>query len=466
MESLGSKTNDSYSDDDSYGSESDETRNETLDVVKSLIDDQTTSAPEQEKQKSTTLASQTRRHRSLSPVSKSSKTSHPEDAMPETLLQRAHRRIKRLLKSKQTFGSSCGDISILDDFIRCIALTRILFGDFHWRLARAHADLALAYLDLFELAAQAFEHASTSKTLLTQNIHLSDDANEKVGILETFLVAHFAFGRACARLDKDADAEKALTKCEKIHAEIGKLPAVNMDDAREWEIKISASLARLFAKKKSYATAEDEFTRCLELIGVNYGSADDPALVPVLLDLAKMKQSIGTSLQVEASIQVFSRAHTINLNAHPEEHHITVARSALLLGRAYAALDTDESHTSAEAYMRKAVESFDVLFNAGHEEAQAARSSLAKLLIRMTKNSEAVEVLKTKIRGRFEIEGGEFSEAMASDHQLLGSLFIANGDMDRGSAHLKKCLDIQKMVLGPNHRKTRATMHSLSSIKP
>ena len=82
----------------------------------------------------------------------------------------------------------------------------------------------------------------------------------------------------------------------------------------------------------------------------------------------------------------------------------------------------------------------------------------------MTKTSEAVDVLKSKIRGRFEVEGGEFSEAMAADHHLIANIFLAGGELERAQAHLKKCVDIRKIVLGPNHRKTREALATINSI--
>ena len=36
----------------------------------------------------------------------------------------------------------------MTEFIRCTALTRIVFGSKHWRVAKAHSDLAAAYFDL------------------------------------------------------------------------------------------------------------------------------------------------------------------------------------------------------------------------------------------------------------------------------------------------------------------------------
>ena len=34
------------------------------------------------------------------------------------------------------------------ELVRCVALSRVLFGDGHWRLAQAYTDLAHAYLHL------------------------------------------------------------------------------------------------------------------------------------------------------------------------------------------------------------------------------------------------------------------------------------------------------------------------------
>jgi len=391
---------------------------------------------------------------------------------PEVLLQRAHRRIRRLLrkasrkKAKSDVSTEAFDVSALDDFVRCVPLARIIFGDFHWRLARAHADLALAYLDLLQLPAQSLEHATTAKTLLTQNVHLSDNALEKVGILETFLITYYTLGRSSARLDKDTEAEKALAKAEKLHAEFAKLVAADHVVVAEWEIKIVLATARLCAKRKSFVAAEEEFGRCLNLMEAFHESSTALALVPVLLDLAKMKLSIGTASQTEASIELFHRAHDINVEANEkgDEDDLATARSALSLGQAYAALDKDESHASAEAYVRKAAETMRASLGCGDEETQAALCSLAKLLVRMTKTSEAVDVLKSKIRGRFEVEGGEFSEAMAADHHLIANIFLAGGELERAQAHLKKCVDIRKIVLGPNHRKTREALATINSI--
>lgn len=40
-----------------------------------------------------------------------------------------------------------GDERAVSDCIRCVALSRILHGDNHWKLAKAHSKLSQAYLE-------------------------------------------------------------------------------------------------------------------------------------------------------------------------------------------------------------------------------------------------------------------------------------------------------------------------------
>lgn len=53
---------------------------------------------------------------------------------PEVLLKRTRKQARR----------SSGDDTVRDR-VRCVALTRIIYGDCHWQLAKAYSKLAQAY---------------------------------------------------------------------------------------------------------------------------------------------------------------------------------------------------------------------------------------------------------------------------------------------------------------------------------
>ena len=59
-----------------------------------------------------------------------------------------------------------GDERAVYDRVRCVALTRIIYGDNHWRLAKAYSKLSQAYL---EQRGQYYNILSPNKTIKTAN---------------------------------------------------------------------------------------------------------------------------------------------------------------------------------------------------------------------------------------------------------------------------------------------------------
>ena len=44
--------------------------------------------------------------------------------------------------------ANMGDERAVYDRVRCVALTRIIYGDNHWKLAKAYSKLSQAYLEI------------------------------------------------------------------------------------------------------------------------------------------------------------------------------------------------------------------------------------------------------------------------------------------------------------------------------
>ena len=54
--------------------------------------------------------------------------------------------LKNYRRQAHAFGKM-GDERAVCSRVRCVALTRIIFGDSHWKLAQAYSKLAQAYLE-------------------------------------------------------------------------------------------------------------------------------------------------------------------------------------------------------------------------------------------------------------------------------------------------------------------------------
>ncbi|XP_028024552.2 tetratricopeptide repeat protein 23 isoform X4 [Balaenoptera acutorostrata] len=70
----------------------------------------------------------------------------------------------------KSYSSSHEYKQALQELVRCVALTRICYGDSHWKLAEAHVNLAQGYLQLKGLSLQAKQHAEKAKEILTNAI--------------------------------------------------------------------------------------------------------------------------------------------------------------------------------------------------------------------------------------------------------------------------------------------------------
>ena len=64
----------------------------------------------------------------------------PGPPAPEILLKRSRRQARLLAKE--------ADERSAYERVRCVALSRIVYGDNHWQLAKAYAKLAEAYLQI------------------------------------------------------------------------------------------------------------------------------------------------------------------------------------------------------------------------------------------------------------------------------------------------------------------------------
>ena len=64
-----------------------------------------------------------------------------DTTLPELKLQKTCKRARRFANKK------LGEESV-QERVRCVALSRIVYGDCHWQLGKAYAKLAQAYLEL------------------------------------------------------------------------------------------------------------------------------------------------------------------------------------------------------------------------------------------------------------------------------------------------------------------------------
>ena len=118
--------------------------------------------------------------------------------------------------------------------IRCTALARIVHGEGHWKVARAHATLAAGYYDLksnlyifskvlpnficsvvcnshqikpffsapLDYSVQAQYHSEIARTMMMSRVQTSSSDDDKANIMEVLCNIYYTLGRALAQLKK------------------------------------------------------------------------------------------------------------------------------------------------------------------------------------------------------------------------------------------------------------------------
>ncbi|KAB1281487.1 Tetratricopeptide repeat protein 23-like [Camelus dromedarius] len=110
-------------------------------------------------------------------------------SFPKEQLAQSQKKIAQLIKEKMNTQAN-------KELIRCVILSRIIFGEEHWKCAQALASLAYGYLTLRGLPAQAKKHADSAKnTLLTWKENTTSD-KEKKEIVEALVMLYYTLGVA------------------------------------------------------------------------------------------------------------------------------------------------------------------------------------------------------------------------------------------------------------------------------
>ncbi|MBW02062.1 Tetratricopeptide repeat protein 23, partial [Eschrichtius robustus] len=130
----------------------------------------------------------------------------------------------------------------LQELVRCVALTRICYGDSHWKLAEAHVNLAQGYLQLKGLSLQAKQHAEKAKEILTNAI--VRPYNDNTDVFKCSVELFHTMGRALLSLQKFKEASENLTKAERLSKELLQCGRIIKEEWIEIQTQIKLSFAQ------------------------------------------------------------------------------------------------------------------------------------------------------------------------------------------------------------------------------
>ncbi|KAM6224378.1 tetratricopeptide repeat protein 23-like [Rhynchocyon petersi] len=247
-----------------------------------------------------------------------------------------------------------GHIQANKELIRCVILSRIIFGEDHWKCAQALANLAYGYLTLRGLPAQAKKHAeSARRLLLKQKINMISN-KERREIMETLIVLYYTLGVA------------SLLKNQ-----YPSLPLGSSDQGCRPYLSKGASLA-----VQSLSLSLVYFEKAIAGVIATKGEKTSE-LISLYEEIAQIEQLRRNHGQ---AIQYLQQAYAICVHVFTEVSPRTAEASALL-AKAYAMSRESKHRDAVELYFIKSITAYQATLGSENSETLTTIEEFYKWLI-------------------------------------------------------------------------------------
>ncbi|XP_055457001.1 tetratricopeptide repeat protein 23-like [Psammomys obesus] len=362
-------------------------------------------------------------------------------SFPKQKLAQSQRKINHLIKEKMNTKAN-------KELIRCFILSQIIFGNEHWKCARALANLAYGYLTLRGLPAQAKKHAQSAKsTLLSWKQNTTSDMERKE-ILEALVVLYYTLGIAWLLQNHGKRSYIHLQKAERNMKELEELNKGSICEIQvsEKDLTIALGRASLATHKMNLALAYFEKAIGNVIVTKGHGTSD---LISLYEEIAQIEQ---LRKNHEQAIQYLQQAYSICVSSFSEVSPQTAEASALL-AKAYAMSGESQHRDAVEIYFLRSISTYKTLGSENYDTLTTIED-FCIWLIQNGENQEAYRLLMSTLNSD---SYGDCCEKVAETFYNMGSVCFAKGELRKSIQLLRKCLMVQILIYGNEHTKSKKT---------
>ncbi|XP_039104178.1 tetratricopeptide repeat protein 23-like isoform X1 [Hyaena hyaena] len=373
-------------------------------------------------------------------------------SLPKDKLAQSQKKITQLIKKKMNIQAN-------KELIRCVILSRIIFGEEHWKCAQALASLAYGYLTLRGLPAQAKKHAESARTTLLTWKGNTTSRKEKKEILGTLVMLYYTVGVAWLLQNRGREAYFNLQKADKNMKELKELykGSVRRLQVSEKDLTIALGRASLAVHRLNLALAY--FEKAIgNVIAVKGDRASD--LVSLYEEIAQIEQ---LRRNHDQAIQYLQQAYSVCVSLFTEVSPQTAEASALL-AKAHALSGEAQHRDAVETYFIKSISAYQATLGPTDYETLATTEEFCKWLIQNGEKEEAYRLLKASLKSQVTTYG-DCSEKVAETFYIMGRICFAKGELRKAIQLLRKCLMIQILLYGSEHSKSRDTKDLLTLMQ-
>ncbi|XP_075397035.1 tetratricopeptide repeat protein 23-like isoform X2 [Tenrec ecaudatus] len=367
---------------------------------------------------------------------------------PKDKLAQCQKKIIVLIKDKLNIRAN-------RELIRCVILSRIVFGVQHWKFAQALANLAYGYLTLRGLPVQAKKHAESAKNLLLAWKGNTPSNKEKKEIMETLIMLYYTVGVAWLLQNHGREAYFNLQKAEKSMRELEELAKGSLNGLQVSENDVTIALGRASLAIHRLSPALAYFEKVIRNVIASKGKKTSD-LISLYEEIAQIEQ---LRRNHEQAIQYLKQAYSICVSVFTEFSPRTAEASALL-AKAYATSGEAQYKDDVQLYYIKSITAYQATLGSEDSETLTTIEEFSKWLVQNGEKQEAYTLMKALLKSQVISHGG-CSKEVAQTFYNLGKICFAKGELRKAIQLLKKCLIIQIFIYGREHPKSRETKQLL-----
>ncbi|XP_069019647.1 tetratricopeptide repeat protein 23 isoform X2 [Embiotoca jacksoni] len=424
----------------------------------------------------------------------------------------------------------------IQDLVRCVALTRLVYGEGHLKLAQAHARMAKAYFQFKGWGLQAQKHLTLARELLSFCSSISC-RGDKLEALACLLSVHLTQGGASLLTDNLKEVESSFLEAEQMLEELHQHNVINQEVKIKTQLDIYSGLCRVYTRQNR---PEEALSQCEKSLQLLKDCNKPEKTCSVYRDMAAIEQDTG---HLDRAIEHLSKAHAIAMSHSPKK--LEGAQISHSLALMLSAAAEPHHNDSAGHYFEQSLSAYKSSVGPQDPAFLAAQDDFCRFLL-MKGQQEVTHthkqtffnqtliskpchifasvVLKPSLQifithtcffsreqhhgntssqsvilywfippGMLSTDGkrgftyfcvmlqkfveiqrasldskrsafGDLSPEVADTLQLIGSVEMAESRMNQAHRTMTKCLKIQILLNGPQHKKTKAIQQAVDML--
>lgn len=231
--------------------------------------------------------------------------------------------------------------------------------------------------------------------------------------------------------------------------------AMGKENRVDIEYEIFTNLARVYQRQGTPEKALSQCERALELL---QQGAQLSRICCVYRNMAAIEQAQG---HLDRAIEHLLQAHSIALSQSPGG--LEGAQITHSLALAYSSNSEPHHNDSAARFFEESISAYRSALGPQDTLTLSAQDDFSHFLLLTGQQERCAEIQRESLAYKKSMFG-ELSAEVAEALQLIGGVEMTQGQMRHAHRTLKKCLDIQNMLYGPQHKKTKATHRTVDML--